>query len=140
MARVHKHDRHDFSGANPPSVIRQQAIAEGKRFYETGQPCKRGHIAPRYTINHVCVQCNAEKARADRSAAAQRKIDERAAEAKKAEQRQRKIDGIVRRQRAVQYEGADPWWETHEQVTWYSGFLETSNRLLASGRKVWEKP
>ncbi len=136
MARIHKHDRNDFSGANPPSMIRQQAIAEGKRFYETGVPCKRGHIAPRYTINHVCVQCNAEKYRRDRAVAVQRDADE----ARRRETVQHL--GEVMRRNAAQGDGGveDVWWATHERVTWYTGFIDTSRALLAAGRNVWEKP
>lgn len=29
----------------------------GLKFYTTGRPCKRGHIAERYTSTHQCVSC-----------------------------------------------------------------------------------
>jgi len=32
-------------------------------FYNTGKPCKRGHLADRYTLNGTCVECTAEKKR-----------------------------------------------------------------------------
>ncbi|MFY8211054.1 MAG: hypothetical protein ACOVLB_00075 [Candidatus Nanopelagicus sp.] len=37
---------------------RQQAINEGKDTYCTGKPCKRGHIAERFTKTHTCVECS----------------------------------------------------------------------------------
>ena len=38
-------------------VTRQHALAEGLRFYFTGRPCKRGHVAQRYAHNCVCTPC-----------------------------------------------------------------------------------
>lgn len=34
-----------------------EAKAIGSKFYFTGQPCKEGHIAPRYTSGRSCVEC-----------------------------------------------------------------------------------
>lgn len=36
---------------------RKEAKAKGLPFYETGIPCKYGHIAPRHTSSGVCVEC-----------------------------------------------------------------------------------
>lgn len=36
-------------------------LPESERFYCTGKPCKRGHIANRYKSNNECVECRAEK-------------------------------------------------------------------------------
>lgn len=38
-------------------VPRQQAVAEGLRFYFTGRPCKRGHVEKRYAYNSECLGC-----------------------------------------------------------------------------------
>lgn len=35
------------------------AIKNNEQFYFTGKPCKRGHIAKRFTANSVCVECDA---------------------------------------------------------------------------------
>lgn len=36
---------------------RAEAIKQNKRFYYTGQPCKRKHISFRYVANYECVEC-----------------------------------------------------------------------------------
>lgn len=33
------------------------AKAKGQRFYFTGKPCRRGHIAQRYVAQKLCVEC-----------------------------------------------------------------------------------
>lgn len=40
-----------------PRTIAREA---GKQLYETGKPCKRGHIAPRFVSTSVCTQCAKE--------------------------------------------------------------------------------
>lgn len=37
-------------------------VDDGSKFYFTGKPCKRGHIANRYVSIRVCVVCHAEAA------------------------------------------------------------------------------
>ena len=39
---------------------RELSRKEGKDRYFTGKPCKRGHIAERYTSNTICTQCGKE--------------------------------------------------------------------------------
>ncbi len=55
-------------------TTRKQAKAQGRKFYTTGKPCKRGLIAPRRTCNRQCL-CEAcsvhEYARQARYRAAQ---------------------------------------------------------------------
>jgi hypothetical protein len=36
---------------------RELATNKGSRFFFTGEPCKRGHLAPRYTSTGQCVDC-----------------------------------------------------------------------------------
>jgi hypothetical protein len=38
-------------------LSRPEAIASGSRWYFTGKPCKRGHIAKRQTNNKGCSEC-----------------------------------------------------------------------------------
>ena len=38
-------------------ITRQDAISQGLPRYFTGQPCKHGHIAERYTGNKTCCVC-----------------------------------------------------------------------------------
>lgn len=38
-------------------VSRRTAEARGLKRYFTGKPCKRGHLAERYTSNGKCVAC-----------------------------------------------------------------------------------
>jgi len=38
-------------------TARQNAIATGCKTYETGIPCKQGHLAPRATLTGTCVEC-----------------------------------------------------------------------------------
>lgn len=35
----------------------KEAAAKGARHYFTGQPCKRGHVAPRFVSNTGCTEC-----------------------------------------------------------------------------------
>lgn len=39
---------------------RRKAKEAGERFYETGAPCKHGHISKRYTGTGICAQCAIE--------------------------------------------------------------------------------
>jgi hypothetical protein len=39
---------------------REEAVAIGSKFYRTGDPCRNGHRANRWTRNSVCVACNHE--------------------------------------------------------------------------------
>jgi len=47
--------------AKPPTAptvdVRALAIADGRTQYTLGTPCKRGHVAARYTSNGQCVVC-----------------------------------------------------------------------------------
>ncbi len=36
---------------------REAAKAAGHTFFFTGKPCKRGHVAPRYTTSPLCADC-----------------------------------------------------------------------------------
>jgi DNA-binding XRE family transcriptional regulator len=38
-------------------LTRDEAIAAGLKRYETGKPCKHGHIAPRFVCTRSCVEC-----------------------------------------------------------------------------------
>ena len=42
---------------------RAEAVAARSPKYFTGLPCKRGHLAPRYVDNSVCMTCRAEDVR-----------------------------------------------------------------------------
>jgi YHS domain-containing protein len=42
---------------SPDIISRKSARAAGQTFYFTGQPCKRGHVAKRYSHNANCVVC-----------------------------------------------------------------------------------
>lgn len=46
--------------ANKKSSVLAEAKEAGDMFYFTGKPCKRGHIAPRYTKTHACIECGKE--------------------------------------------------------------------------------
>jgi len=50
----------DFTDA--PLISRDQARAEGLNKFFTGQPCVKGHVAPRYVRMANCVVCSAEAA------------------------------------------------------------------------------
>ncbi len=43
-----------------PRGRRAEAKKRGEKQYFTGTPCKRGHIAPRWTVNGQCETCRAE--------------------------------------------------------------------------------
>lgn len=42
------------------SGTRSEAKTRGEHLYLTGKPCKRGHIAPRFTRTAICTDCNRE--------------------------------------------------------------------------------
>lgn len=49
-------------------ISRQEALERGLRHYETGEPCKHGHIARRYTESgacYACIKANVDAARAE---------------------------------------------------------------------------
>ncbi len=39
------------------SECRDAAFAAGQTRYNTGQPCKHGHMSDRYTVNGGCIAC-----------------------------------------------------------------------------------
>jgi len=36
---------------------RNEAMKAVERFYNTGKPCKHGHLANRYTFSGACMEC-----------------------------------------------------------------------------------
>ena len=38
-------------------ISRAEAKAKGLRFYFTGKPCAKGHVAARRVANETCVEC-----------------------------------------------------------------------------------
>lgn len=46
---------------------RSAAIEAGEKFYNTGKPCKRGHVAKRSTMDGSCSACRAENQREERA-------------------------------------------------------------------------
>ncbi len=41
---------------------RAEAIAAGEKTYNTGKPCKNGHLSDRYTLGGMCLGCLAKQA------------------------------------------------------------------------------
>lgn len=41
-------------------ATREQAKADGAKTYWTGKPCRRGHVAERYTCDYSCTRCKAD--------------------------------------------------------------------------------
>jgi len=50
-----------------PLITRQQAIDSGLKRYYTGEPCKKGHVAERFTSSSGCVECVHPKVHAIRA-------------------------------------------------------------------------
>lgn len=46
---------------------RNEAVNLGSKLYCTGEPCSKGHVAPRYTFNYACVECKRVDSRAYRA-------------------------------------------------------------------------
>lgn len=44
-------------------ISRDEAIQRQERTYFTGNPCPKGHIAPRRVINRACTECTSEYAK-----------------------------------------------------------------------------
>jgi len=53
------------------TMTRREAIERGEKYYFTGNPCPKGHIANRFTSRAWCVECANEQA----SSAAKKKYD-----------------------------------------------------------------
>lgn len=47
-------------------LSRADAIVQAQHRYFTGEPCKRGHVAYRYTRTCVCVECHRENGEKNR--------------------------------------------------------------------------
>ncbi len=64
-------------GSLPKS--RSEAKAVGSRLYFTGDPCRNGHISPRYTRQSQCIECVQEwsSKNADKRRAAVRRYSDR---------------------------------------------------------------
>jgi phage-related minor tail protein len=45
-------------------ISREDAFAQGLRFFFTGKPCKRGHVAERYVTDRGCKECVASRMKA----------------------------------------------------------------------------
>ena len=45
------------AGTNMQVISRTEAKAKGLRFYFTGKPCAKGHVAARRVANETCVEC-----------------------------------------------------------------------------------
>ena len=50
--------------AERPLSVRQQAKADGKKWYEPGTKCKYGHIEPRLVSTGMCAQCSRDQSNA----------------------------------------------------------------------------
>lgn len=42
-------------------IGRYDAVAQGKKRYFTGKPCKRGHYSERRTCSGLCIECTNPK-------------------------------------------------------------------------------
>lgn len=42
-------------------LSREEAFALGRKLYFTGEPCRRGHVGPRYVSSRGCVACAKEE-------------------------------------------------------------------------------
>lgn len=42
-------------------MTKQEAIEAGERYYETGVPCKNGHLSKRSVANSTCYQCQQDR-------------------------------------------------------------------------------
>lgn len=42
-------------------ITRKQALEQAFRYYFTGKPCKRGHVALRFVRGSTCTQCDKER-------------------------------------------------------------------------------
>lgn len=45
------------------TISKREAVAKGLRVYNTGKPCKHGHISDRYVLSGMCVECSRERGR-----------------------------------------------------------------------------
>lgn len=58
LAKSRKGRWHPGKAGRPPSHETDAARAAGKLTYNTGKPCKYGHMSERYVSGNKCVECN----------------------------------------------------------------------------------
>ena len=111
------------------------ALASGVKYYQTGRPCKHGHVAERLVSTGACAECNRASSRVYADTDRHREHARKTWQAKKADQewretdRQRVRDGLAEdRQRRPEYwraraqarraqkVDATPAWLTDEQL------------------------
>jgi hypothetical protein len=56
---------------------RKEAKEIGAKYYETGLPCKHGHVAKRSVVDGVCVECKSNYKRSDKGKSAEDKYRRR---------------------------------------------------------------
>lgn len=57
---------------NQPKTI-AEALAAGSKTYWSGRPCKKGHLAPRWTCSSTCLTCHKEKNNSPEAAATRKR-------------------------------------------------------------------
>lgn len=93
----------------------------GLKLYRTGKPCRRGHIADRYTCDQSCAQCKAEDSEARRVRALS---DPKLAETMRAWHRESKARARQTPEgRNAHYEGNKRYVNKHREkvLTYYRG-------------------
>lgn len=53
------HDDLPSGGLGVALITKRESVTRGLNFYYTGQPCKNGHVAPRYVKGGSCAVCRA---------------------------------------------------------------------------------
>lgn len=99
-------------------ISREAAQVLGLKHYYTGEPCAKGHRAPRHTCNKSCVECRKLQAtkwrKANRDYDVQRRRDWRARNRDRVNELERKrcrADPAIARNRALRHRyGIDDQW------------------------------
>lgn len=91
-----------------------EALSIGSKKFFSGQPCGRGHYAPRFVLNSVCTSCHRENVAAARS--------------------NKKVGGVTSSISAVSRRtGSDAWWSLEEAMIAYSHLPKSKDDAIESG-------
>lgn len=124
-------------------VSREDAKRSGSKWYFTGEPCSRGHIAHRFVSSRACSKCCAEQQRenyhSDLEKGRARSVKKYAASRKRIREAQAQYYLAHRAEilkRCAEARRADPIKRQNQQARWRSRNLEYIKRREAEYRRT----
>lgn len=105
---------------NLPST-RKEALVQGSKYYFTGKPCPRGHVAKRLVCNQNCYDCNLLNAKAWSQTSDGRESNRRSTQSYKKTPRGKLLSKTYSsRRRARRSNSLPPWADISSIEAFYS--------------------